>query len=294
MSIRIHALVPLLTAFLGFQNPGPWRVVYEQGGKLWSVREDGTDSRAEDGKVPQRGLSPDGKRRAYISTDDGDAEIWVSDADGKNPKRLTDNKAIDNFPGWTPDGKRLVFASTRTGRWQIWIMEADGSNPTRLTDHAEGAWDPRVSPGGDRIAYSELHPESTKLPPRTLRIMNLAGGDVKVLIEKTQMLGHSWGPKGDRIACSLVQELRIVEVPSGKAVHSFKFADIHKDLHAHAAHGVTWKPDGKAIACTIQFLGGRMEGTVVFGDDQVFVLPFEGKPAIIEAGGPASPVRWAR
>lgn len=290
----MRAILAVLLALATLQDSGPWRVVYQREGKLWSAREDGSDARAETGKPAQGVLSPDGKRRAYISTDGGDAEIWVSDADGGNQKQLTDNKNIDYFPTWTPDGKRIVFASTRTGPWQIWILEADGANPVRLTDHAGGARDPSVSPGGDRIAYLELHPERSKLPPSTLRTMNLEGKDSKVLIEKTQILGHAWSPKGDRLAASLVQELRVLELPSGKAVHAFKFEDIHKDLHAHAAHGVMWRPDGGAIACTIQFLGGRMEGAVVFGDDQLFVLPFVGKPAIIEAGGTAGPVRWTR
>jgi len=37
-----------------------------------------------------------------------------------------------------------------------------------------------------------------------------------------------------------------------------------------------------------------MVGAKVFGDDQFFVLPFEGKAVIVEAGGPAGPVRWTR
>ncbi|HKS16231.1 MAG TPA: hypothetical protein VJU16_02910, partial [Planctomycetota bacterium] len=134
----------------------------------------------------------------------------------------------------------------------------------------------------------------SKLPPATLRTMDLAGGDKKVLIEKTQILGHSWSPKGDRLAVSLVQELRILEIPSGKAVRSFKFEEIHKDLYAHAAYGLIWRPDGGAIACTIPFLGGRMEGTEIFGDKQVFILPFEGKPVVIETDGTVGPVRWVR
>lgn len=291
----MSTLLAVGLAILGFQDSGPWRIVCEGGGKAWSVREDGTDRRDEPGAAPGKGLlSPDGKRRAYISTDDGDAEIWVSDADGKIPKRLTDNRDIDNDPSWTPDGKRIVFGSTRNRVGQVWIMEADGTNPVRLTDHAGGAWHPTVSPAGDRIAYQEQHPESSKLPPATLRIMDMAGRDSKALIEKTQMLGHAWSPKGDRIAVSLVQELRILEIPSGKTAKSFKFEDVHKDLYAHSAYGMTWRPDGGAIACTIQFLGGRKMGAVAFGDDQIFVLPFEGKPAIIEAGAPSGPVRWTR
>lgn len=284
----------MVMVVLTLQETGPWRVVYVRGGKLWSVRQDGTDVRVESGAPPNGVVSPDGKRCLYVDSNEGDAEIWVSDVDGKNARKLTDNKALDNFPGWTADGKRIVFASTRSGRWQIWIMEADGKNPVRLTDHADGAQQPCVSPEGDRIAYLELHPAPQKLPPSTLRIMDLATRESKIVIEKSQILGASWSPKGGLLACSLVQELRVLEIPSNKVAHKIKFEDVHKELYAHAAYGIAWRPDGGAVACTIQFLGGRMEGAEVFGDDQIFLLPFGGKPAIIEAGGPAGPVRWER
>lgn len=284
-----------LLAVLVLQESGRWRVVLEQGGKLQSVREDGTDLRGESGSPHRRGvLSPDGSRLAYTLFADGDSDVWVSDPDGRNARKLTHNAVVDAHPRWTRDGKRLVFSSTRDGKSQIWIMEADGTRPVQLTKHAGGARAPEVSPTGDLVAYVELHPERSKLPPSTLRTMDLSGGDSKVLVEKTQMLGHTWSTQGDRLAVSLVQELRILEIPSGTVVQSFKFEEIHRDLHAHAARGVTWRPDGNAIACTIQFLGGRMKGTEVFGDKQVFILPFKGKPVIVEMGGPASPVRWMR
>jgi dipeptidyl aminopeptidase/acylaminoacyl peptidase len=290
----MRLLCAVLLILGALQDQGPWRVVFERNGKLWSVRQDGSDAKAEAGKAPRGTLSPDGKRRVYAATNNGEGEIWVSDADGSHPKRLTDPQAVDSQPFWTSDSKRIVFASNRSGLRQIWIMEADGSNAAKLTDHPGGASQPQVSPGGDLIAYLEEHESREKLPPSSLRIMDLAGRNSKVLLEKAQILQHAWDPKGKRIACSVVAELRILEVPSGKPVRTFKFEDIHKDLYAHAAYGVLWRPDGGAIACTIQFLGGRMEGAEVFGDDQLFVLPFEGKPTIYEAGGPAGPVRWTR
>lgn len=284
----MKALTLLVLAAGALQAPGRWLLELRQDNKLLRVSEDGSDLREVKDPIPH------GKPRLFISTEDGDAEIWVSDPDGKNPKRLTDNTAIDNMPRWSSDGKRIVFASTRTGVWQIWIMEADGSNPIQLTRHKDGARDPEVSPAGDRVSYLELHPERTKLPPSTLRVMELSGGEPKVLLEKIQILGHAWSPKGDRLACSLVQELRILEMPSGKSEKSIDLAGVHKDLYAHAAYGVLWRPDGGALACSIRFLGGRMEGAKIFGDDQVFILPMEGKAVVIEAGGPTSPLRWIR
>ena len=50
--------------------------------------------------------SPDGKRIAWVSTRDGNQDIYTVDADGKDVKRLTNDPAPDNNPSWSPDGKQ--------------------------------------------------------------------------------------------------------------------------------------------------------------------------------------------
>ncbi len=90
--------------------------------------------------------SPDGKRIAFVSRRDGNEEIYVIDADGANPKRLTHNAAADLWPAWSPDGSMLAFASQRYGNWEIYIMDADGGNPVRVTDSPEKDTQPSWSP----------------------------------------------------------------------------------------------------------------------------------------------------
>ena len=49
--------------------------------------------------------SPDGERIVFASEkgDSGwDIDIYVMDADGGNPRKLTDNRLIDNSPSWSP------------------------------------------------------------------------------------------------------------------------------------------------------------------------------------------------
>ena len=293
-----QAALILALAIQAANEAGPWRLVYYTASKdrksvqPKSVLSDGTDPRPAELVPSKGGLSPDGKRKLDVRMWEGKCRIWLTDVDGSNEKPLTDDQHWDNYPAWTPDGKRIVFASNRSGTSQIWVMESDGSNPVKLTQHPDGATEPQVSTMG-RIAYVEKHAAPReKLPPSTLRAVDVDGANSKVVVERTQMLEHAWSPKGDQLAVSLVNELRILDPSSGKPVMSFKFAEIHKDLYAHAANALTWRPDGKAIACTIQFLGGRKEGTEIFGDKQVFILPFEGKSAVIEADGHSWPVRW--
>ena len=53
--------------------------------------------------------SPDGKKIAFVSNRNNvnkdRVQIWVIDADGKNPIRLTDG-LVDANPDWSPDGKK--------------------------------------------------------------------------------------------------------------------------------------------------------------------------------------------
>ena len=77
--------------------------------------------------------SPDGKQIAFVSSRDGNPEIYLMNADGSNQTRLTDHPARDVYPGWSPDGTRILFISNRDGAFEIYVMNTDGSNVVRLT-----------------------------------------------------------------------------------------------------------------------------------------------------------------
>jgi hypothetical protein len=52
-------------------------------------------------------------RIAFTSYRDGNAEIYVMDADGTDQRRLTSNTAVDDEPAWSPAGTRLATAPAR-------------------------------------------------------------------------------------------------------------------------------------------------------------------------------------
>jgi uncharacterized protein YjdB len=98
--------------------------------------------------------APDGSRIAFVSSRDGNPEIYVADADGRLPVRLTVATQPDGHPVFTPDGQTVVFHSLRTRTQQIFTVGLDGTNLRQLTQEPGSNLQPAVSPDGNTIAFS--------------------------------------------------------------------------------------------------------------------------------------------
>jgi TolB protein len=100
-------------------------------------------------------FSPDGKRIAYALAEGESAQIYVANADGSEPAKLTNTPFfINTSPSWSPDGKQLAFVSNRGGSPQIYVMGVDGSGVRRLTFQGNYNQTPSWSPRGDLIAFT--------------------------------------------------------------------------------------------------------------------------------------------
>lgn len=62
-------------------------------------------------------------------------DIWVADADGKNPRRVTSHPGEERNPYFSPDGKHIAFTATYDGNVDVYAIPADGGEPRRLTWH---------------------------------------------------------------------------------------------------------------------------------------------------------------
>lgn len=107
-----------------------------------------------DGGGMQAVRSPDRTRIAYSSTKAGSADVYVADADGRNPRRITTDAGAETEPVWTPDGRRLVYTATPAGGGsQLVSVRADGTDPRPLTSSTGGNSAPDISPDGRRVAF---------------------------------------------------------------------------------------------------------------------------------------------
>ena len=74
-------------------------------------------------------VSPDGKRIAFVSTRDGNYDVYVMNLDGSGVLRITHSDERDDYPAWHPDGKQLVIVSERDGEFDLYLVNVE---PTQL------------------------------------------------------------------------------------------------------------------------------------------------------------------
>jgi Tol biopolymer transport system component len=76
---------------------------------------------------------------AFISTRDGNYEIYVMNPDGSEQTRLTNNPTIDQEPDWSPDGTKIVFVREGSGGGTNEIGNSCCIDPTsKATNHVQG------------------------------------------------------------------------------------------------------------------------------------------------------------
>src|SRR5207244_963595 len=111
-----------------------------------------------DGYDAEGSYSPDGKNIVFCSQRDGNLQLWIMNADGSQPRRLTNApNCYNGGPFFSPDGKRVIFRSDRKekDRLQIYVINTDGSGERALTDRPTWVcWGPFWHPDGKHIVYA--------------------------------------------------------------------------------------------------------------------------------------------
>ncbi len=176
---------------IAFDNGGP------TAGDIFVINPDGTGLEQLTNSPAARNIrpdwSPDGRQIAFVSRRDGNDEIYVMNADGSDPTRITTNTFLDNAPAWSPDGRKIVFQSNRDGNTEIYTMNADGTDQTRLTNYHGRDQDPDWSPDGQTIAF-EQDIEPTADGILQVFVMNADGTDPTPLTGLPSENDHpGWG-----------------------------------------------------------------------------------------------------
>jgi len=149
--------------------------------ELYTMKVDGSDVRRITNRIGYDGgafFSPDGTkivwRAGYPKTaaDSADylsllaarlvrparVELWVANADGSDPRQITELGGANFAPYWHPDGRRLIFSSNypspRSGKFDLYLVDADGGNLERVTTFDGFDSFPMFSPDGRKLVWA--------------------------------------------------------------------------------------------------------------------------------------------
>jgi TolB protein len=123
-------------------------------------------------------------------------EIYISDYDGANVRRITTNRQLNLTPAWSPDARTIAYTSYRRGYPDIFlalIYEGIQQEPTR---GGTQNYLPVFSPDGTRIAFTssrEGNPE--------IYVMNRDGSNVRRVTNNPAIdVTPTWSPTGAQLA----------------------------------------------------------------------------------------------
>ena len=169
------------------RNEGPQAPVDMSKGYVWAVNADYALYRANlDGTglerlsdhagsyVAETTIAPNGKYMVWTSDFEGDLDIYRSDLNFKNIKKLTDQVGYDGGPFISWDSKKVAYRRDsftddkqietykellkqhliRPSKLEIWVMDADGKNKHQVTKLGCASFAPFIHPDGKRVIFS--------------------------------------------------------------------------------------------------------------------------------------------
>ena len=257
--------------------PDGSRILFDHAMAVYAVNIDGTKLRQIVDGLPDRphwvtrvgglpgsgyvsmnpDLSPDNSRIVYSSCDfrrtlatnrlgtekleRPQYEIVVSNLDGSEPVRLTDNPGIDQAPTWSPDGSHIAFVSSPyTDReTRLYTMAADGSDVRGIAPELEVALDaPLWSPDGRWIAFVAIREQEYL---RDIFVVRPDGSDLTRISEA--LGGPSWSPDGEHIAFTKRLEDGSTGLHLAAADGSnLRLLTVMEDSEFHWDYSISWSP----------------------------------------------------
>ncbi len=215
-------------------SPDGAQIAYTFKGEIHLVSAEGSgDHVLARGGGPR--WSPARGSIAFFANTGGSRQIWIINAAGGEPSKLTEHQGyIDRFR-WSPDGSRIAFLARPSDqanlsyfvrsrvpekptvvdnnnlpRNRLWVVDIKTKSSIAITpeDFSVGGyeqWFPDGfcwSPDGKRIAFSKRpHAKAGSHLDGDVAVVDVESGDVEVLAEREGMDGYpQWSPDGRHIA----------------------------------------------------------------------------------------------
>jgi tricorn protease len=121
-------------------------------------------------------------------------DIWTSNLNGQNVRRITSTPAVESEPHFSPDGKTIAFTSNRSGTTSVYTVSLLGENLNRLTWHANSAYVRGWTPDGKSVLYASSRDTA---PKNYLRLWTIPhAGGISKLVSKQWAYNGAFAQNG--------------------------------------------------------------------------------------------------
>jgi TolB protein len=98
--------------------------------------------------------SPDGKKLAYVSFEQGNSAIYVQDLSTGSRTLMTNFKGINGAPKFSPNGRMLAVSLSKTGNPEIYTINVFDRSLTQITNHWSIDTEPEWAPDGQSLFFT--------------------------------------------------------------------------------------------------------------------------------------------
>jgi formylglycine-generating enzyme required for sulfatase activity/Tol biopolymer transport system component len=180
---------------------------------------------------------------AFISDRDGLRQLYLMEADGSHPTRLTYTDKDIWQAAWSPDGRYLAFVQGTGDQADVYLQDVEAVleqagpvAPLRLTEQSGFDGYPAWSPDGASLAFG-----SEALIPRGTYLVDVADFLAAPVWSEPGLLAAflgypaAWSPDGAFLAVEGTQSVSIVS------------ADGSREVPLGEGRRLSWAPDGRQV-----------------------------------------------